>query len=103
MQFYCEKCGALMPQSLECGECGTRLALGKPREPKIVADSRCGLVFKSERCRYSGEESWCDNTLARCSDLGNAHNWPGLYPPAKDDDHGEAMDRPNPASPDGYA
>lgn len=27
--------------------------------------------FKGERCQYSGTETWCDRSLARCSQLGN--------------------------------
>ena len=36
------------------------------------------LKFKGEECGYSGEETWCDRTYARCSALGNTANYGGF-------------------------
>lgn len=35
------------------------------------------LKFKGEECGYSGGETWCDRTYARCTTLGNTANFGG--------------------------
>ncbi len=34
--------------------------------------------FKGGRCGYTGEETWCDRSYARCSELGNTDNFGGF-------------------------
>lgn len=34
--------------------------------------------FKGARCGYSGEETWCDRSYARCRELGNTDNFGGF-------------------------
>lgn len=34
-------------------------------------------VFGGDQCRYSGGETWCDRSYARCSALGNTNNFGG--------------------------
>lgn len=36
------------------------------------------LKFKGEECGYSGAETWCDRTYARCDALGNTANYGGF-------------------------
>ncbi|MFZ5785526.1 MAG: hypothetical protein ACOY3Y_03695 [Acidobacteriota bacterium] len=58
-----------------------------PRSPntsgvigRVTDRDRCDYVFKgtSGRCGYSGAETWCDHTYARCSALGNTARWGGV-------------------------
>jgi len=35
-------------------------------------------VFKGDECGYSGSETWCDRTYARCESLGNQANFGGF-------------------------
>lgn len=44
---------------------------------KIYADF-CGFKFKDERCAYSGSESTCNKTLARCRELNNSPRFGGF-------------------------
>jgi len=34
--------------------------------------------FKGSRCKYSGSETWCDRSYARCQALGNTANFGGF-------------------------
>lgn len=34
--------------------------------------------FKDEECGYTGDETWCDRTYARCTALGNTANFGGF-------------------------
>ncbi|MFZ5785616.1 MAG: hypothetical protein ACOY3Y_04165, partial [Acidobacteriota bacterium] len=47
---------------------------------RVSDRDRCDYVFKgtSGRCGYSGAETWCDHTYARCSALGNTARWGGV-------------------------
>jgi len=39
--------------------------------------SACRWAFKGKECTYSGVETWCDRSYARCLALGNEDNYPG--------------------------
>jgi len=47
--------------------------------PNMTYDVNCQFKFKDERCQYSGAETKCDKTLARCQALGNVTRFGG-YP-----------------------
>jgi len=38
----------------------------------------CRFIFKSSRCGYSGAETECNRTLARCKELGNETRYGGF-------------------------
>lgn len=37
----------------------------------------CGWAFKGVECTYTGGETWCDKSYARCTALGNTDNYEG--------------------------
>jgi len=39
---------------------------------------RCPWRFKDKNCRYTGTETWCDKTYARCQQLNNTQNFGGF-------------------------
>jgi len=39
--------------------------------------SACTWAFKGKECTYSGSETWCDRSYARCVALGNQDNYSG--------------------------
>lgn len=47
--------------------------------PNMTYDVNCQFKFKDGRCLYSGSETKCDKTLARCQALGNVTRFGG-YP-----------------------
>lgn len=47
--------------------------------PNMTYDVNCQFKFKDGRCQYSGSETKCDKTLARCQALGNVTRFGG-YP-----------------------
>lgn len=47
--------------------------------PNMTYDVNCQFKFKDGRCQYSGTETKCDKTLARCQALGNVTRFGG-YP-----------------------
>lgn len=50
--------------------------LWRKRAMRIPTDS-CPWVFRGERCRYAGPDSWCDQSRERCAALGNKLNFGG--------------------------
>lgn len=38
----------------------------------------CELDFKGEWCKYAGNETLCDRTLTRCTELNNSENYGGF-------------------------
>ncbi len=38
----------------------------------------CELDFKGEWCKYAGDETLCDRTLTRCTELNNSENYGGF-------------------------
>lgn len=47
--------------------------------PNMTYDINCQFKFKDGRCKYTGAETKCDKTLARCQALGNVTHFGG-YP-----------------------
>lgn len=47
--------------------------------PNMTYDVNCQFKFKDGRCQYSGTETKCDKTLARCQALNNVTRFGG-YP-----------------------
>lgn len=47
--------------------------------PNMTYDVNCQFKFKDGRCQYSGAETKCDKTLARCQALNNVTRFGG-YP-----------------------
>jgi hypothetical protein len=41
----------------------------------------CTCIFKDARCGYRGRAKYCDKTLRRCNQLGNAVNYRGGLQP----------------------
>ena len=43
-----------------------------------TCQASCPWLFKGTECTYSGDESWCDQSYDRCSELVNTDNFGGF-------------------------
>lgn len=58
---------------------GARNTFGIRFPVERIMKAKCRYkVFKGPLCGYSGSETWCDRTLARCKELGNQERFGGF-------------------------
>lgn len=51
----------------------------KKKTPKRIHQATCPWTFKdANTCKYSGAETWCDQSFERCQALGNTANFGGF-------------------------
>ena len=48
------------------------------KRPMRSASATCPWTFKGTECGYAGGGRWCDQSYARCSELGNTANFGGF-------------------------
>lgn len=54
------------------------LIFWKRKTPRRIHQPSCPWPFKGSLCAYAGAETWCDQSFARCTALGNTINFGGF-------------------------